>query len=78
MTPQRPWASRHCDPSASQSRHFLAPRFEREPFFRDHRVAGRPIVIPEDGLTTMQGVYVQDVARAAILAAEKDVATGHA
>jgi nucleoside-diphosphate-sugar epimerase len=52
--------------------------FEREAFFWDRLVAGRPIVIPEDGLTTMQWVYVQDVARAAILAADKDVAIGHA
>jgi len=52
--------------------------FEREAFFWDRLVAGRPIVIPEDGLTTMQWVSAQDVARAAILAAEKDVAIGHA
>lgn len=52
--------------------------FEREAFFWDRLVAGRPIVMPDDGLTTMQWVYVQDVARAAILAAEKDVAIGHA
>jgi len=52
--------------------------FEREAFFWDRLIAQRPIVIPEDGLTTMQWVYVQDVARAAILAAEKDVAIGHA
>ena len=52
--------------------------FEREAFFWDRLIAGRPIVIPDDGLTTMQWVYVQDVARAAILAADKDVAIGHA
>jgi nucleoside-diphosphate-sugar epimerase len=52
--------------------------FEREAFFWDRLIAGRPIVIPDDGLTTMQWVYVQDVARAAMLAAEKDVAIGHA
>jgi 2'-hydroxyisoflavone reductase len=52
--------------------------FEREAFFWDRLIAGRPIVIPEDGLATMQWVYVQDVARAAILAAETDVAISHA
>jgi 2'-hydroxyisoflavone reductase len=52
--------------------------FEREAFFWDRLAAGRPIIIPENGLVTMQWVYSQDVARAAILAAEKDVAIGHA
>lgn len=52
--------------------------FEREAFFWDRLVAGRPIIIPEDGLATLQWVYSQDVARAAILASEKDVAVGHA
>ena len=52
--------------------------FEREAFFWDRLLAGRPIVIPGDGLATMQWVYAQDVARAAMLAAERDVAIGHA
>ena len=52
--------------------------FDREAFFWDRLVAGRPIVIPDEGLTTMQWVYVRDVARAAIVASEKDVAIGHA
>ena len=51
---------------------------EREAFFWDRLLAGRPIVIPGDGLATMQWVYSQDVARAAILASERDVAIGHA
>jgi 2'-hydroxyisoflavone reductase len=51
---------------------------EREAFFWDRLLAGRPIVVPGDGLATMQWVYSQDVARAAILASEKDVAVGHA
>ena len=51
---------------------------EREAFFWDRLLAGRPIVIPGDGLATFQWVYSRDVARAAILAAEKDVAVGHA
>ena len=51
---------------------------EREAFFWDRLIAGRPIIIPGDGLATMQWVYSQDVARAAILASEKDAAVGHA
>ena len=51
---------------------------EREAFFWDRLLAGRPIIIPGDGLATMQWVYARDVARAAILASEKDVAVGHA
>ena len=51
---------------------------EREAFFWDRLLAGRPIIIPGDGLATMQWVYSRDVARAAILASEKDVAVGHA
>jgi nucleoside-diphosphate-sugar epimerase len=52
--------------------------FEREAFFWDRLLAGRPVIIPEDGEATMQWVYSQDVARAAVLASEKDVAIGHA
>lgn len=52
--------------------------FEREAFFWDRLVAGRSIVVPGDGLATMQWVYSHDVARAAVLAAENDVAIGHA
>lgn len=52
--------------------------FEREAFFWDRLLAGRPILIPGDGSVTMQWVYSRDVARAAILAAEVDVAMGHA
>jgi 2'-hydroxyisoflavone reductase len=52
--------------------------FERETFFWDRLLAGRPIVVPEDGLRTMQWVHVQDVARAAVLAASEDIAVGHA
>lgn len=51
---------------------------EREAFFWDRLRAGRPIVIPDDGLATMQWVYSRDVARAAILASEMEVAIGHA
>src|SRR6185503_20886459 len=51
---------------------------EREAFFWDRLLAGRPIIIPGDGLATMQWVWSRDVARAAILASETDVAVGHA
>ena len=52
--------------------------FEREAFFWDRLLAGRPVIIPGDGEATMQWVYSQDVARAAVLASENDVAIGHA
>jgi 2'-hydroxyisoflavone reductase len=52
--------------------------FDREAFFWDRLLAGRPIIIPEDGTRTMQWVHVRDVASAAVLAATKDVAVGHA
>lgn len=52
--------------------------FEREAFFWDRLVAGRPIVTPGDGLRTMQWVYSRDVVRAALLAAGSDVAIGRA
>lgn len=51
---------------------------DRESFFWDRLVADRPILIPDDGLTTMQWVYSQDVARASILAAETGAASGRA
>jgi 2'-hydroxyisoflavone reductase len=52
--------------------------FDREAFFWDRLLAGRPIVVPEDGQRTMQWVHVGDVARAAVLAANQDRAVGHA
>jgi 2'-hydroxyisoflavone reductase len=52
--------------------------FDREAFFWDRMLAGRPIIIPEDGSRTMQWVHVRDVAHAAALAAINDVAVGHA
>jgi 2'-hydroxyisoflavone reductase len=52
--------------------------FPRESFFWDRMRAGRPIIIPEDGSRTMQWVHVRDVASAAVLAATRDVAAGHA
>lgn len=43
--------------------------FERETFFWDRLLAGRPIILPEDGHRSMQWVSAADVARAAVLAA---------
>lgn len=52
--------------------------FDREAFFWDRILADRPVIIPEDGQTPMQWVLSDDVVRAAILAAEMDVAVGNA
>ena len=52
--------------------------FDRESFFWDRLLAGRPILIPGDGRTTMQWVYSHDIARASVLASERDVAIGRA
>ena len=52
--------------------------FYREAFFWDRLLADRPIIIPGDGSRLMQFVHVDDVARAAILASDKDAAVGRA
>lgn len=52
--------------------------FDRESFFWDRIFAGRPIIIPEDGLRRMQWVLSLDVARAAVLASSDDAAIGRA
>ena len=52
--------------------------FDREAFFWDRLVAGRPILIPGDGLRTMQWVHADDIARASIAAASMDVGVGEA
>ena len=52
--------------------------FDREAFFWDRLLAGRPIIVPEDGTGTMQWVHVSDVARAAVAAADDDHANGRA
>jgi nucleoside-diphosphate-sugar epimerase len=52
--------------------------FDREAFFWDRLLAGRPIIVPEDGLWTLQWIHVQDVARAAVLAVDDDHANGRA
>lgn len=52
--------------------------FDRETFFWDRLLDGRPIIVPEDGEATMQWVWAEDVARAAIAAAHNNVAIGQA
>jgi nucleoside-diphosphate-sugar epimerase len=52
--------------------------FPREAFFWDRLVAGRPIVVPEDGERTMQWVHAADVAEASIRAATRDEGLGEA
>ncbi len=51
--------------------------FDREFFFFDRLLAGRPILVPDDG-RTMQLVLANDVARASVLVSERDVAIGRA
>ena len=52
--------------------------FYREAFFWDRLLAGRPILLPDDGERLMQFVLADDLARAAILAADTDVSAGRA
>ena len=52
--------------------------FYRETFFWDRLLAGRPILLPGDGERLMQFVLADDLARAAILAADTDAASGRA
>ncbi len=52
--------------------------FDREAFFFDRILDGRPIIIPDHGEATMQWVSAGDVARAAILAATRNVAIAQA
>jgi nucleoside-diphosphate-sugar epimerase len=52
--------------------------FDREAFFWDRLLAGRPIIVPEDGLRTMQWVHVRDVARAAVIVGDDRHAIGRA
>jgi 2'-hydroxyisoflavone reductase len=52
--------------------------FYREAFFWDRILADRPVIIPGDGQRKMSFVHVDDVARAAMSAADRDVAAGHA
>ena len=52
--------------------------FYREAFFWDRLLADRPILLPDDGERLMQFVLADDLARAAILAADTDVSAGRA
>lgn len=52
--------------------------FYREAFFWDRLLDGRPIVLPDDGTTLMQWVYVDDVAEACVRALDASEAVGHA
>jgi 2'-hydroxyisoflavone reductase len=52
--------------------------FDREAFFWDRLLVGRPIIVPEEGLSTLQWVHVGDVARAAVLAANEERPIGRA
>ena len=52
--------------------------YARETFFWDRLLDGRPVIIPEDGRSPMQWVHVEDVAGAALRAADADVAIGGA
>ena len=52
--------------------------FYREAFFWDRLLAGRPLIVPGDGSRLMQFVHVDDLAGAAILAAESAEAPGEA
>lgn len=52
--------------------------FDRETFFWDRLLDGRPIIVPEDGQATMQWVWADDIARAAIAAAHTSAAIGQA
>ena len=50
--------------------------FDREAFFWDRLLAGRPILIPGDGSRTMQWVHPDDIARAAVAAASMEAGAG--
>ena len=52
--------------------------FDREAFFWDRIRAGRPVIIPGDGARLMQWVKADDVALAAIAAADSSEASGRA
>jgi nucleoside-diphosphate-sugar epimerase len=52
--------------------------FYREAFFWDRIVADRPVIIPGDGSRLMQWVHAEDVAEAAVRAADRAGASGRA
>jgi nucleoside-diphosphate-sugar epimerase len=52
--------------------------FYREQFFWDRLLDGRPIVLPDDGATPMQWVFVSDIAESCVRALDVQDASGHA
>ena len=52
--------------------------FEREAWFWDRMLAGRPVIVPEDGERTMQWILARDVAAATVAASEREEAAGRA
>ena len=62
-------------PAVIYGRYNYAPR---EPYFFDLVERGEPVVIPKDDLALFQLVYVKDVARAVLAAAESPKAEGEA
>ncbi|NNK64606.1 MAG: NAD-dependent epimerase/dehydratase family protein, partial [Gemmatimonadetes bacterium] len=52
--------------------------FDREAFFWDRLLAGRPILIPGDGSRMMQWAHTDDIARASVAAASMDAGVGEA
>lgn len=52
--------------------------FDREAFFWDRILADRAIIIPDDGSRLMQWVHAEDVAEAAVRAADAEEASGSA
>jgi nucleoside-diphosphate-sugar epimerase len=52
--------------------------FYREAFFWDRLLDQRPVLVPDDGSRQMQFVLADDVARAAIAAADSEAAAGRA
>jgi len=52
--------------------------FEREAWFWDRIVAGRPVIVPGDGSRLMQWVHADDVAKAGLAAAARPASAGSA
>lgn len=52
--------------------------FYREAFFWDRILAGRPVIVPDDGSRLMQFVYVRDLVEAMLRVAEVEGAVGQA
>jgi 2'-hydroxyisoflavone reductase len=52
--------------------------YPRETFFWERIVAGRPVIVPDDGSRLMQWAFSGDVARVALATTDNDVANGSA